>query len=87
MRAALSNGNLRMGRTRTSNVERSISNLEGHVPTRDRLCNGRGGEGTSAFGVGRSALDIRRPFEWVLKEGSPCELHRFLQHVSWPPYR
>jgi hypothetical protein len=49
--------------TRTPNVERSMSNLEGHLPARVWFQRGRGGEGTSELGVGCSALDIPRIFE------------------------
>ncbi len=50
------------GWTRTPNIERSMSNLEGSLPARDWLCRGRGDEGTSELGVGHWALDIRRIF-------------------------
>ncbi len=45
--------------TRTPNIERSISNLEGRRPAQDWLCRGRGDEGTSGLGVGCWALDVR----------------------------
>ncbi len=80
-----------------------MSNVEGRLPARDWRCRGRGAEGISELGVGRSALDIRRILEAVLVVACLCggatadpPLHpcdppampwMSIHHLQWEFYR